>query len=281
MKRTSKTVETGSEGQHGRAQCTANQVGGVCANVATLVVGVDGQVETHQLDEILVLAISEHIGQVETVILILLDGSDLAILEYVAVDSGCNGGQLGDQVHRILKGVLPVFLLADTLGVGFGERRLVLESVDRNGELGHWVEVAGAAVDELFDELGHIGTSGPLGRQVAHLLLAGDLTGQEKPEETCAVSVIPRSETINIHILLRTWTRTFWEGLFATGSLWQQLLTVGNLAIVSLAVNSYYIRISRLLTVLPLKRIPSSESRTEPYRRIDQYCVILPSGNRW
>jgi hypothetical protein len=46
------------------------------------------------------------------------------------------------------------------------------------------VEVGRAAVDQLLDELGDVGAGGPLGGEVANLLLGGDLTGQEKPEET-------------------------------------------------------------------------------------------------
>jgi hypothetical protein len=41
------------------------------------------------------------------------------------------------------------------------------------------VESAGAAVDEFLDELGKVGASSPLGRQVANLLLGGDLTSQQ------------------------------------------------------------------------------------------------------
>jgi hypothetical protein len=40
-------------------------------------------------------------------------------------------------------------------------------------------------VDELLDELGDVGTSSPLSGQVPDLLLGRNLTGQEKPEETC------------------------------------------------------------------------------------------------
>ncbi len=39
-------------------------------------------------------------------------------------------------------------------------------------------------VDELLDELGDVGSGGPLGRQITDLLLGGDLAGQEEPEET-------------------------------------------------------------------------------------------------
>lgn len=184
VERTSKTVQTSSQGQVGRAESGTNQVGGVGADVSTLVVGVNGEVQAHQLNEVLVLGETELVGQVEGVVLVLLDGSNLAVLVDVAVDLGGEGGELRDEVHGILKGVLPVLRLVHALGVGLGEVGLVLESSDGERELGHGVEVAGAAVDELLDELGDIGAGSPLGGEVADLLLGGDLAGEEEPEET-------------------------------------------------------------------------------------------------
>ena len=52
----------------------ADQVGGVGTDVAALVVGVDGEVQAHELDEVLVLAEAELVGKVEGVVLVLLDG---------------------------------------------------------------------------------------------------------------------------------------------------------------------------------------------------------------
>ena len=205
MERTSQTVETGGEREHGGAQSATDQVGGVSANVTTLVVGVDGEVETHELNEVAVAAEAELVGQVEGVVLVLLDGSNLAVLEDVAVDLGGDGGQLGDEVHRVLEGVVPVLLLVDTLGVGLGEGGLVLQGGDSQGELGHGVEGAGAAVDELLQKLGEVGASSPFGRQGVDLLLGGNLTSQEEPEET------------------------FGEGLLATRGLGQKLLALGDL----------------------------------------------------
>jgi hypothetical protein len=184
VKGTGQTLETSGERQHRGGQSGADQVGGVGGDVATLVVGVDGQVQTHQLNEVLVAGEAELVGQVVGVILVLLDRGDLAIFEDVAVDAGSNGGQLGDEVHGVLEGVGPVLLLVDTLGVGLGEGRLVLESGHGQRELGHGVEGVGATVDELLNELGNIGAGSPLGRQVTDLLLGGDLAGQQKPEET-------------------------------------------------------------------------------------------------
>lgn len=76
----------------------------------------------------------------------------------------------------------------------------MLKGSDGQRELSHRVQVVRAAVDELGDEAGEVAASGPLGGQVADLLLRRDLASEEKPEET------------------------LWERLLATGSLWKKLL---------------------------------------------------------
>jgi hypothetical protein len=205
VKGTSKTIKTSSEGEVWRAESTADQVGGVSTDVATLVVGVDGEVQAHQLNKVLVLGETELVGQVEGVVLVLLDGRNLAILVDVAVDLGGNGGKLGNEVHGVFKGVLPVFRLLHALGIGLGKVGLVLESSDGDGELSHGVKVAWAAVDELLDKLGDVGTCGPFCGEVADLLLGGNLAGQQKPE------------------------KTFWEGLLTAGGLWEEFLAFGDL----------------------------------------------------
>ena len=203
MERAGKTVEAGGEREVGGAEGRADQVGGVGRDVATLVVSVDGQVETHELNEVLVLSEAELVGKVVGVVLVLLGGRDLAVLVDVAVDAGGNVGELADEVHGVLESVLPVLALLHALGVGLGEVGLVLKRGDGERELSHGVEVVGAAVDELLDELGDVGAGSPLGGQVADLLLGGDLAGQQKPEET-----------------LR-------KGLLTTGGLGQELLALG------------------------------------------------------
>jgi hypothetical protein len=117
---------------------------------------VDGQVQAHELNKVLVLAKSKLVGKVERVILVLLDWDVLAILEYILVDAGGNGWELCNEVHRVLESVSPVVLLVDTSRVCLGERRFVLESGDSNRELSHWVEIAGAAINELLDELWNV-----------------------------------------------------------------------------------------------------------------------------
>lgn len=184
VQRTSQTLETSRDGQEGRAKSTADQMGGVGRDVATLVVGVNGQVQTQKLNEVSVVAEAQLVGEVERVVFVLLNRGNLATLEDVLVNASGDSGQLGDQIHGVLEGVAPVVLLVHALCVGLGERRGVLKSGDGEGELSHGVKVGGATVDEFLDKLRDLGAGGPFGGQVAHLLLGGNLTGQEKPEET-------------------------------------------------------------------------------------------------
>jgi len=153
-------------------------------DVTTLMISVDGKVQSHQLNKILVFPETQLICEVEAVVLVLLNGGDLAALEDVLVNPGGDSWELSDQIHRIFESMSPVLGLFHALSVCFRKGRFVLESSDCNGELCHWVEVVRAAVDEFFDELGNFGAGGPLSREVADLLLAGHFTSQEKPEET-------------------------------------------------------------------------------------------------
>lgn len=181
------TVKTSGQREERRAESTADKVSGVGRDVTTLVIGVDGEVETHELNEVGVVGEAKLVGKVEGVILVLLDGSDLSALEDVLVDARSNVGELSNEVHGVLESVTPVLLLVDTLGVSLGEAGGVLEGGDGQRELSHGVKVGRAVVDELLDELGEIGAGSPLSGEVADLLLSRNLTGQEKPEETCAV----------------------------------------------------------------------------------------------
>lgn len=130
VKRSSETIETSSKREHGGAESTANQVGGVGTDVTTLVIGVDGKVQSHQLNEVVVVCETELVGKVETVILILLDSGNLSSLEDILVDAGGDSWELGNQVHRILESVSPVLSLLHSLSICLGESGFVLESID-------------------------------------------------------------------------------------------------------------------------------------------------------
>jgi hypothetical protein len=91
------------------------------------VVRVDGDVQPHQLDEFLVVTETEQGGQVGRVVLVGINGGHLAVTVDVSEDSSGNVGELGNEVHRVVESSLPVLLLVDTLRVGLGKGRVVVE----------------------------------------------------------------------------------------------------------------------------------------------------------
>lgn len=72
MERSSKTIETCGEREHGGAESTANQVSSVSANIASLVIGVDCQVESHQFNKFLVIAKAKLVCEIVRIILVEL-----------------------------------------------------------------------------------------------------------------------------------------------------------------------------------------------------------------
>lgn len=84
-------------------------------------VRMDNKVQPHQVHKVLILSETELVGQVEAIVLILLDGSNFSILEDIAVDLGGDCRKLGNQIHRIFEGVVPVVLLIEAFGVRLRE----------------------------------------------------------------------------------------------------------------------------------------------------------------
>lgn len=203
VQRTSQTVQTSGKRQEWGGQSGADQVSGVGRNVTTLVVRVNGQVQSHQLQELLVLAKSEQGGQVGTVVQVLGDGtSQFAIVENVSVDSSSDVWQLGQQLNGVLVSVFPVVGLWRALGVCLGKLRLRLQGSDGDRELGHWVQVGWGAVNQLLNVLWQGGSGRQLLGQGLGLGGRWNLAGQQQPEQS------------------------FWQRLASTWSLWQLLLDV-------------------------------------------------------
>ena len=95
----SQTVETSSERKHGGAKSATDQMRRMGADIATLVVGMDGQVQAHKLEEILVGGEAQLVGKVEGVILVLLHWGNLAIFVHISVDLGSDCRKLSNNVH--------------------------------------------------------------------------------------------------------------------------------------------------------------------------------------
>jgi hypothetical protein len=144
---TGKTVQGSGEGQEGVGEGGTDQVASVglksarvkhlvdCKHkgssthrdVTTLVVRVDSDVQSHQLDKLLVVAETEQSSQVGRVVLVLVNGGELAVTVDVSEDTTSDVGELGNEVHGVIEGGLPVFTLVDTVRVGLGESGVVVE----------------------------------------------------------------------------------------------------------------------------------------------------------
>lgn len=181
---TSKTVKTSGKGKEGGGEGGTDQVGGVGGNVTTLVISVDGEVKSQKLNKLLVLTKAKQGSKVLGVISGGVGVTELTIFEDVAVNAGSDSRELGKEVNRVLVGVLPVLLLVNTLLIRLGESRLRLKSVNSNRELSHGVKGRRRSVNQLLDMLGELGSGSKLSRESLDLGLGGDLTGQQKPEET-------------------------------------------------------------------------------------------------
>lgn len=96
-------------------------------DVTTLVVGVDGDVQSQEVHELSVLTVTEESSQVGGVVGVGVDSGDLAVTEDVSEDSTGNGRELGNEVHGVIESSLPVLLLGDTVRVGLGEGGVVVK----------------------------------------------------------------------------------------------------------------------------------------------------------
>jgi hypothetical protein len=99
VKRASKTIQPSRQRQHGTRQRRSNEMSRMSRDIPTLVIRVDGQVQSHQLDEIGVFAESHEVGEIVAIVLILFDDGELSVFVDIAVDSGCDGGEFGDKGH--------------------------------------------------------------------------------------------------------------------------------------------------------------------------------------
>ena len=90
-------------------------------------VRVDGDVQPHQLDKLLVVSVTEQSSQVGGVILVGVNGGHLSITVDVPEDSSGDVWELGNEVHGIIESGLPVLLLGDTVRVGLGEGGIVVK----------------------------------------------------------------------------------------------------------------------------------------------------------
>ena len=127
MEGTGKPVKGSGERQEGVGKSGSDKVTGVGRDVSTFVVRVDGNVQPHELNELLVVSETEESGQVGRVIRVLVNLGKLSVNVDVSEDSAGNVGELGNEVHGVIESGLPVVTLVDTVRVGLGKGRVVVE----------------------------------------------------------------------------------------------------------------------------------------------------------
>ena len=107
----------------------------------------NGNVKPHELNKASIVAKAKQCGEIVRVILLCVNRRKLAPTIDIAVNAARDVRQLRDarvsrivlehegcpfqnsilQIHRVLEGRAPVLLLSDALGIGFGERGVVIK----------------------------------------------------------------------------------------------------------------------------------------------------------
>src|SRR5271170_4417868 len=121
MKRSGKTIQPSRKRQHWTRQCRPDKMCSMSRNIPSFMIGMDGQIQSHEFDELFVFTVAHQMGEIVSVIFTLVDGLEFAVFVDVTVDAGGDGGEFGDEGHGVFKDIFPVFLLVDTLCIGLSE----------------------------------------------------------------------------------------------------------------------------------------------------------------
>lgn len=125
-------------------------MGCVSTDVTTFVIGVNDDIESHELPEVLV-GVTKHVSVVGSIIEGSVGGRDISVVSIaVVIDDGSNSRNLSAKIESILKGGLPVLGLVDTILISLGEFRSWLADKGTGRELGHRVHVFGKSLKEFL-----------------------------------------------------------------------------------------------------------------------------------
>jgi hypothetical protein len=109
---TSESVQRGTEREEGVRKGGADKFTGVRRDIATLVIGVNGDVKSEKLHELLLISESKEIGKIVGVILGGVDGWEFSGTKDVTVDPSSNIGKLSNPINMLV-GVYGVHLGTD------------------------------------------------------------------------------------------------------------------------------------------------------------------------
>ncbi len=151
-------------------------------HIASLVVRVNGHVQTHQFAELLIV-VAQHVRKVARPIQFGIGLNVLAVLVGTAVDVRSHTGQARNQIHRILIRGFPVLRLVYARRVGLGKLTFRAQSHDAHHKLRHGVRVAGQGVNSLEHMRRNDGTSRPVVAHTTNLIVRGQFIHQNEVEQ--------------------------------------------------------------------------------------------------
>ena len=107
VKGTSETIQRGTESKEGVGEGRANELASVSRDVTTLMVGMNGDVETHELNEVGLVSEAKEVGKVVGVVLLSINSRKLATAVDITENATGNVGELSNagfgplgSVHR-------------------------------------------------------------------------------------------------------------------------------------------------------------------------------------
>ena len=151
----------------------------------------DGDVETHELPELRVSE-AELVSEVSSVIkgsITVWQSSEISIL--FLVDDSSNARDLGAEINAVFKSRFPVLGLVDTTLVSTHEVGRWLASEHSHGQLGHGVHILREGLDHGLLLSRESTSAEKFLLEASNFRLCGDLTGQEKPQDTLRNGLTP------------------------------------------------------------------------------------------
>mmetsp|Transcript_109924 Transcript_109924/g.234722 ORF Transcript_109924/g.234722 Transcript_109924/m.234722 type:complete len:346 (+) Transcript_109924:541-1578(+) len=183
MERPSQAIQARREAEVGVAQGAAHKVRSVGRDVATLMVGMEHEVQTCDLFEGFVVVYTQHRGVVARPVQGSVGGEVLAIEPDVAEDARCQEGRLGHNGQGVVKNVGPVVrLLHGALPVGLAEGASWLHGQQGHGHLRHGVHGLREAINERVDVVRDHGALVELLVERLALRICGNLTCEHEPK---------------------------------------------------------------------------------------------------
>eukprot|EP00968_Pinguiococcus_pyrenoidosus_P021254 scaffold2730_cov247-Pinguiococcus_pyrenoidosus.AAC.9 len=178
VKGPSERVQAGGVGEVRVREGGSHKVRRVSRGVATFVVGVDADVQPHELVELRV-GVAKHAGEVARVVqaLVLVEHP---IVERAPVDERRDLRQLGKHFHPVADSSARVGLDPPARRA---PERVRLPGHQRDGELGHRVHILAEAADQGLHVRRQFRTLVQLRGHQIHLLLGGHLSREKQPEQ--------------------------------------------------------------------------------------------------